>query len=153
MSSNQQQNFQSRLFRPQALDIEQIMLHMIDEIGLSAVKVAQLGDATQANTVFIMLVLNLDNFIFPILTADGSRNWDDYKKERKSIYDTWPDKTSAINEARQLYKLSISILAKQRLFKVKRYSSFGIGWQQGHQIDMENLNKEDEGQDEEIDEG
>ena len=96
-------NFQSRLFRPQALDIEQIILHLIDEIGLSAVKVAQLGDAKQANTVFIMLVLNLDNFLYPILTADDSKEWSEYRKKRKAIYDKWPE-SNPINEARELYK-------------------------------------------------
>lgn len=133
--------------------MEQIILHLIDEIGLSAIKVAQFGDATLANATFVSLVLNLDNFLFPILTSDGSKDWDDYKQERNVIYKKWPEKTSAVNEARELYKLCVSILAKQRLFKVKRYSSFGIGWQQGQRVDMEKLNKEDEGQDEEIDEG
>lgn len=148
----------TKLFTPQALDVEQIVLHLIDEIGLSALRVQSVGDASQANTVFTMLVLNLDSFVFNLLISDESKDWDDYVAERKRIVDNWPldhsggrDPSIGQKEAaaaRTLYGLTIRTWAFQRLFKLRRFSYFGVGWKKDQQPDEAKLEAADEEQEE-----
>ena len=65
------QNFKDKLFSAKALDIEQIILNSIDQIMLSPLKVAELGDAVKVNRMMEGLVLNLDAFVSRILLAEG----------------------------------------------------------------------------------
>jgi hypothetical protein len=138
-----QSSFRQKLFKPQFLDIEQIILHMIEAISLSALLVKDVGDAKQANAAFTALVLNLDSFVFPLLTAEDQINWTKYITDRKMITDKWKITQDAgespSNSARELYKLTVETLARQRLFKVRRMVYFGVGWYRGQQINMNEL--------------
>lgn len=124
-----------KLFNP-TIDIEQVVLDWIHTIGNSATMVATVGDATQANTVFTMGVLNLDSFISALLTSDENRDWTEYLEKRAKIIKDWPtNPMEAASRARKLYELSVATWAKQRLFKVRRYTYFGEGWRKSQKME------------------
>ena len=150
MSAPMEQNratYRDRLFKPQALDMEQIVLHLIEAINLSAIMVKDVGNASQANSVFTALVLNLDSFVYPILSSEG-REFGDYEDRRKQIKDTWDkssdEGSSPYSSARKLYMLTVETLAKERLFKVRRLVYFGYGWKVGQNVKVEKLLEEEE---------
>lgn len=158
MSQRPNDFVKTKLFTPQSLDVEQIVLNLINELGLSAIRVQTVGDATQANTVFTMLALNLDSFVFSLLTSDKTKDWDEYIKERDAITSRWPEKKIGSNDndhiyqqarqARKLYELTVKTWANQRLFKVRRFSYFGVGWKESQIPDISKLERVDEEQEE-----
>ena len=124
-----------KLFNP-TIDIEQVVLDWIHTIGNSATLVATVGDATQANTVFTMGVLNLDSFVSAILTSDEDRDWSEYLDARQKIIKDWPrDMMEAASRARKLYELTVKTWARQRLFKVRRYTYFVEGWKRSQKME------------------
>ena len=122
-----QSNVRAKLFMPQQ-DVESVILNLITEIGMSALKVKDVGDAGQAQTVFIMSVMNLDNFVYPLLTSHSEFDWGDYTEKRDSIVNEIGENSPTLGQARNLYKLTIEVLSKHRLFKMRRQTYFGIGW-------------------------
>lgn len=138
-------NFKQKLFSAKSLDIEQIVLNAVDQIMLSPLKVAELGDATKVNRMTEGLVLNLDAFVSRILLAEEAIEDSDYQKKRKAIIERWPKDTVPNMElVRDLFKLTIEELQKRRLFKVRRQSYFGMGWKKKQQANLNALQKQEE---------
>lgn len=136
-----------KLFNP-AIDIEQVVLDWIHNIGNSAIFIQGQGDAKQANTIFTMGVLNLDAFVHSLLTSDSRKNWGAYNKKRDDILGNWPaeDQTKSAQRARKLFELTITIWAEQKLFKVRRYGYYGEGWEKAKAaaLDIEAMQDEEE---------
>jgi hypothetical protein len=130
------------------LDVEQIVLNAVNEIVLSHSRVAQTGDATQANMVYIGLVLNLDAFVRPLVRryvqSKSTRMW--YESKRTEIVKRWPigGDNPNIADARALFDLTIDVLAQERSFKMRRWTFFGIGWNPGQRVDYDTMVAEDE---------
>ena len=60
-----------------------------------------------------------------------------YTRERDAVNRAWKDaknkkdQSADITYARQLFMLTVNIVSKQNLFKVRRSTFFGIGWKRG----------------------
>jgi hypothetical protein len=144
----QTQGFREKFLAGKVLDVEQIVLNAVNEIVLAHSRVAQLGDATQANMVYIGLVLNLDAFVRPLVRqyvqSKSTKVW--YESKRTEIIKRWPigGDSPSISDARQLFDLTIEVLARERSFKMRRWTFFGIGWSPGQQVDVDTMVQEDE---------
>lgn len=145
MSQSGTSNYRDKLFSAKALDIEQIILSTVDQIMLSPLKVAELGDAVKVNRMTEGLVLNLDAFVSRILLAESGFEDSPYQKERVEIIEKWPVEGAPNMElVRDLFKLTIEELQKRRLFKMRRYTYFGMGWRNSQKLDLEKMQKQDE---------
>ena len=143
MSSGQ--NYREKLFAAKSLDIEQIILTAINEIMVAPLKIAELGDIAKVNAMMEGLVLNLDAFVSRILLTEEHFADSKYQKDRTKIIETWPtDSKPNMNLVRDLFKLTVEALQERRLFKVKRYSYFGMGWKKTQKINLEEMQKQDE---------
>ena len=139
------QNFKDKLFTAKSLDIEQIILNSVDQIMLSPLKVAELGDAIKVNRMTEGLVLNLDAFVSRILLAEEGFEDSAYQKARIAIVEKWPKEGNPNMElVRDLFKLTIEELQKRRLFKMRRYTYFGMGWKKTQKLNLEAMQKQDE---------
>ncbi len=147
-SGQQIQGPREKFLAGKVLDVEQIVLNAVNEIVLAHSRVAQVGDATQANMVYIGLVLNLDAFVRPLVRqyvqSKVTKTW--YESRRTEIVKRWPigGDNPNISDARQLFELTIEVLARERSFKMRRWTFFGIGWSPGQQVDIDTMVLEDE---------
>jgi hypothetical protein len=146
--SGQAQGFREKFLAGKVLDVEQIVLNAVNEIVLAHSRVAQLGDATQANIVYTGLVLNLDAFVRPLIRqyvqSKTTKQW--YESKRTEIIKKWPigGDSPNISDVRQLFDLTIEVLARERSFKMRRWTFFGEGWRQRQQVDFDTMITEDE---------
>jgi hypothetical protein len=142
-------NVRQKILRGEMLDVEQIILHLVDAIGLSALFITDPWDTSKANAIFTTLVLNLDNFVYPLLFAENFVTLQPYLESRKRIIEAWAEakvrrEGNDIDFARELYMLTIKTLAEQRVFKTKREIYFGFGWLKEQQFELEQqLEKEE----------
>jgi hypothetical protein len=142
-------NVRQKILRGEALDIEQIILHLIDAIGLSALFITDPWDTSKANAIFTTLVLNLDNFVYPLLFAENFVTLKPYLESRERIIEAWAEakarrENNDIDFARELYMLTVKTLAEQRVFKTRREMYFGFGWLKEQQFELEQqLEKEE----------
>jgi hypothetical protein len=147
-SGPQVQHIREKFLAGKALDVEQIVLNAVNEIVLAHARVAQAGDATQANTVYIGLVLNLDAFVRPLIRqyvqSKATKTW--YESRRTEIVKRWPigGDSPNISDARQLFELTVEVLARERSFKMRRWTFFGVGWSPGQQVNIDTMVVEDE---------
>ena len=139
--------YRAKFLAGKALDIEQIVLNGINEVLLAHLRVAQIGDATQANMIYIGLVLNLDAFVRPLIRNYASKaNRVYYETKRTEIAKRWPvtGENPRIEDARSLFDLTVDVLAKERSFKMRRWTFFGEGWKEGKRADVDTMVQEDE---------
>ncbi len=134
-----------KLFAAKSLDIEQIILTTVEQIMLSPLKVAEIGDATKVNRMTEGLVLNLDAFVSRILLAEEGFEDSPYQKERVDIINGWPvEGPPNMEKVRDLFKLTIEEIQKRRLFKMRRYTFFGVGFKKWQKVNLEEIEKQDE---------
>lgn len=141
-------NIRDKIFGGKLLDVEFIILTTIQEIMLSPLKIAELGDATKANAVKEGLVTNLDSFFSRILFAEMGKDTTEYKTARDKIIAKWRESIGRGNSPPMeiiddLFKLTVETMAKERLFKTRRYVYFAYHWKQGQMLDLERLEQED----------
>lgn len=142
---SQNSGFRDKLFAAKALDIEQIILNVVDQIMLSPLRVAELGDSTKANAVTEGLVLNLDAFVSRILLTEEGVEDNEYQKKRLGLIGRWPkDGSPNMELVRDMFKLTIEALQKRRLFRMRRHVYFGMGWKKTQKPDLEAIQKQEE---------
>jgi hypothetical protein len=140
--------YREKFLAGKVLDLEQIVLSAVNEIILAHSRVAQLGDASQANVIYTGLVLNLDAFVRPLIHqyvhSKATKQW--YETKRVEIAKRWPiggDNPNLV-DVRSLFSLTIEVLARERVFKMRRWTFFGEGWKEGQQVDVDTMVQEDE---------
>lgn len=146
MSQQQQTNFRDKILGARLLDVEQILLETIEQIMLAPLKIAELGDATKANAVMEGLVLNLDAFFSRVVLSEEGRDTAEYQRQRNSLIEQWGvsaemRKAPTIETVRDLFKVTVEEMARERLFRTRRYVYFGFHWKQGKQVKLDELEK------------
>lgn len=138
-----------KAFAAKKIDVEDVINNCINEINLSALKVSQaqgVADMTFANQIYTALIINLDTFVYSLLTADEDHDWGDYETKRAKIKLAWPIAGAKpdMEQVRQLYSLTIKVLSRERLFKMRRWIYFGEGWKRDVKLNLRELEKEED---------
>lgn len=144
-----------QLFNPK-LDVEMVFILQVDRCMDVGRAITSTGSTDTMRTIYVENVLNLDSFVFPLLTADEDIDWSSYIEEREKLVSDWP--ISVVDQesrCRKLFMLTIRLWRKQRLFKVRRYGYFGARWKKGLKVDLEEMRKaeEEEGTESQDEEG
>jgi hypothetical protein len=138
-------NFREKAFGARKLDIEDVLNNLINEINLAPSKCAEWGDMSRVNLMMEGLVLNLDAVVYNVLTAGKRKKFASYEERRGKIFQGWPKQGDAPTPlVRELYGLCISVVAEEKLFKMRRTLFFSEGWQRDRELAMHRMEEEAE---------
>jgi len=116
------------------IKLEQIILQNINAIQMTGFSSVDLFDAIKANSMYVSLVLNLNDLISGFFKSIENPGVDTFFEKRTEIFEKWKKfdeqgtgKTPIVF-ARELYQLIIETISNQGMFNVRKYSYFGVGW-------------------------
>lgn len=131
MSLNPQplkQKASSFSFAP-TISFENLIWTIVQQIALSPGALPDSSDPKRVHGIFLEYVQNFDDIVHSILTTN--ENLPQYETERKVIVEAWANETDLekqLDLAHRLFRLSLETLSSKRLFKVKQYSYFRLGF-------------------------
>lgn len=131
------------------ISAELLLLQTMQAIQMSPLMIDRIGDAGKAHSVFTGLVINFDALVMGFMESSNSLAVRNFKEEREDIVASWND--NEYKKALELYTAIVNVLTREGVFKIKRYSYFGVGWEKEKAKELEEgleeaqeLEKEDE---------
>ena len=114
------------------VSFEAIVLNGINNILSSSLFVGAEGETNRSHIVFGELVQTFDAFVHPVIEeySEGQYDIGDYLKERAKVRKEWDEADDADAQTRcatELFRTTVRVLSRQRLFKVRHYSFVVIG--------------------------
>ena len=138
-SSQFNQKPSSFSFAP-SISFESLVWTIVQQIALSPVALPETANTERIHTIALELIQFFDDIVYSILST--SESLPIYEAERTKIISAWRDEQSMAKQvgyAHDLFRLTMKTLSMKRLFKVKQYSYFRLGFVRGEGASIEEI--------------